>query len=119
LRLRRPNAFELIREYNMYEAVRDKAVLLMEFDQYLLEEQDKAEPDESTPKKPPTEMPAVQLLIENTQAIPVSSEQIFDTVEICADCLACASPRKWYNSSSPDQNSYTRIWMRYLNVTLI
>ncbi|KAM3580631.1 Vacuolar protein sorting-associated protein 41 [Umbelopsis sp. WA50703] len=70
LRLRRPNAFELIREYNMYEAVRDKAVLLMEFDQYLLEEQDKAEPDESTPKKPPTEMPAVQLLIENTQAIP-------------------------------------------------
>lgn len=55
----------------MYEAVRDKAVLLMEFDQYLLEEQEKAVVDEATAKKRPTEMPAVQLLIENTQAIPV------------------------------------------------
>lgn len=71
LRLRRPNAFELIREYNMYEAVRDKAVLLMEFDQYLLDEQDKSS-KETAPKKRRTEMPAVQLLIENTQAIPVS-----------------------------------------------
>jgi hypothetical protein len=71
LRLRRPNAFELIREYNMYEAVRDKAVLLMEFDQYLLDEQDKSS-KEAAPKKRRTEMPAVQLLIENTQAIPVS-----------------------------------------------
>ncbi|KAI9283703.1 hypothetical protein BC943DRAFT_280643 [Umbelopsis sp. AD052] len=69
LRLRRPNAFDLIREYNMYEAVRDKAVLLMEFDQYLLDEQAKTV-QEGSPRKQANDMPAVQLLIENTQAIP-------------------------------------------------
>jgi hypothetical protein len=56
----------------MYEAVRDKAVLLMEFDQYLLDEQEKTF-KEGSPRKQATDMPAVQLLIENTQAIPVST----------------------------------------------
>lgn len=60
----------------MYEAVRDKAVLLMEFDQYLLDEQEKTA-SQGVPKKRPTEMPAVQLLIENTQAIPVRSCTVF------------------------------------------
>lgn len=64
LRLRRPNAFELIQEYNMFDAVKDKAVLLMEFDQHLIEK------EESQTK--PTKMPAVQLLVKNTDAIPVS-----------------------------------------------
>ncbi|KAI8972362.1 hypothetical protein BDB01DRAFT_884491 [Pilobolus umbonatus] len=60
LRLRRPNAFELIQEYNMFDAVKDKVVLLMEFDQHLLEnENEKA-----------SKMPAVQLLVKNTEAIP-------------------------------------------------
>ncbi|GAA5814860.1 hypothetical protein MFLAVUS_008363 [Mucor flavus] len=62
LRLRRPNAFELIQEYNMFDAVKDKAVLLMEFDQHLLEK-------EETNTKP-SKMPAVQLLVKNTDAIP-------------------------------------------------
>lgn len=65
LRLRRPNAFELIQEYNMFDAVKDKAVLLMEFDQHLIEM-------EGSQTKP-TKMPAVQLLVKNTDAIPVSS----------------------------------------------
>ncbi|CEP10790.1 hypothetical protein [Parasitella parasitica] len=62
LRLRRPNAFELIQEYNMFDAVKDKAVLLMEFDQHLLEKEEA--------KSNPSKMPAVQLLVKNTDAIP-------------------------------------------------
>ncbi|KAI9306269.1 hypothetical protein BJ944DRAFT_160178 [Cunninghamella echinulata] len=68
LRLRRPNAFELIQEYNMFDAVKDKAVLLMEFDQYLLEkEQNDTTKTHSTKK--PTDMPAVQLLVKNNEAM--------------------------------------------------
>jgi hypothetical protein len=46
----------------MFDAVKDKAVLLMEFDQYLLEKE---------PGTQPIKMPAVQLLVKNTDAIPV------------------------------------------------
>lgn len=53
----------------MFDAVKDKAVLLMEFDQHLLEKQ-KADSDSPSPKKP-TYMPAVQMLAKNTDAIPV------------------------------------------------
>ncbi|KAI9281912.1 hypothetical protein BY458DRAFT_468772 [Sporodiniella umbellata] len=63
LRLRRPNAFQLIEEYNMFDAVKDKALLMMELDQDLLK---KEEDSEMTP----TKMPAVQLLVKNTDAIP-------------------------------------------------
>ena len=68
LRLRRPNAFELIQEYNMFDAVKDKAVLLMEFDQHLIESEEK---QGNTPQKA-TQMPAVQMLVKNTEAIPVN-----------------------------------------------
>ncbi|CDS11660.1 hypothetical protein LRAMOSA03923 [Lichtheimia ramosa] len=68
LRLRRPNAFELIQEYNMFDAVKDKAVLLMEFDQHLLEKE--KEDKDSPSSKKPTQMPAVQMLAKNTDAIP-------------------------------------------------
>lgn len=65
LRLHRPDAFKLIQEYNMFDAIKDKAVLLMEFDQHLLEK-------EENKKTKSTKMPAVQLLVKNTEAIPVS-----------------------------------------------
>ncbi|RUP49413.1 hypothetical protein BC936DRAFT_142590 [Jimgerdemannia flammicorona] len=39
LRLRRPNVFDLIRTHNMFAAVKDKAMLLMEFDEYLLKKE--------------------------------------------------------------------------------
>ncbi|KAI8139914.1 hypothetical protein BJV82DRAFT_625472 [Fennellomyces sp. T-0311] len=72
LRLRRPNAFELIQEYNMFDAVKDKAVLLMEFDQHLLESEEKKRQEGGSPKsiKKRTQMPAVQMLVKNTEAIP-------------------------------------------------
>ncbi|KAI8332834.1 hypothetical protein BC941DRAFT_462763 [Chlamydoabsidia padenii] len=63
LRLRRPNAFELIQEYNMFDAVKDKAVLLMEFDQHLIKKQ---EAEKATKL---STMPAVQLLVKNTEAM--------------------------------------------------
>lgn len=50
----------------MFDAVKDKAILLMEFDQHLLEK----ETGETRTKS--TKMPAVQLLVKNTDAIPVS-----------------------------------------------
>jgi hypothetical protein len=52
----------------MFDAVKDKAVLLMEFDQHLLEK----EGDEAKKSTKSTKMPAVQLLVKNTDAIPVS-----------------------------------------------
>lgn len=87
LRLRRPNVFDLIRDYNLFSAVQDKVVLLMDFDQHLMSEEKKklemesenSEQDpenkngpvkKSRPKKA-TEMPAVQLLVENTESVQV------------------------------------------------
>jgi vacuolar protein sorting-associated protein 41 len=82
--LRRPNAFDLIREYNLFSAVQDKVLLLMEFDQHLFADATKAQEEElaklnQDPNKPPvkirrkkpTDMPAVQLLVENTEHVTV------------------------------------------------
>ena len=84
LRLRRPNVFDLIREHSLFSAVRDKVLLLMEFDQHLFAEATKAQDEEiaksnQEPNKPsakirrkkPTDMPAVKLLVENTEHIKV------------------------------------------------
>ncbi|ORX62542.1 vacuolar protein sorting-associated protein 41 [Hesseltinella vesiculosa] len=69
LRLFRPNAFDLIQEYDMFEAVKDKAVLLLEFDQHLLE---KTKRDDPTTSTKPSSLPAVQLLVKNTEVMPPS-----------------------------------------------
>ncbi|KAF9282310.1 Vacuolar protein sorting-associated protein 41 [Mortierella alpina] len=105
LRLRRPNVFDLIREHDLFSAVRDKAILLMEFDQYLydkkmkeraearaLEEKDAKESKNSkrdskdasaatgsdpAPAPEPTaedeliKGPAVQLMVQHTEEIPI------------------------------------------------
>ncbi|RHZ45377.1 hypothetical protein Glove_680g79 [Diversispora epigaea] len=87
LRLRRPNVFDLIRDYDLFSAVQDKVVLLMDFDQHLISEKQKQLENEenkeqdsvkkiepigkSRPKKE-TEMPAVRLLVENTESIPIA-----------------------------------------------
>jgi hypothetical protein len=53
LRLRRPDVFDLIREHNLFTAVQDQALLLIEFDQDQKGNQ------------------AVQLLVDHTYSIPV------------------------------------------------
>ncbi|KAL1923384.1 uncharacterized protein VTP21DRAFT_8364 [Calcarisporiella thermophila] len=73
LRLRRPQSFDLIRKYNMYPAIRDKAMLLMDFDAYVFEAEESPNEDGVTderPKRREIDMPAVQLLVQNTDAIP-------------------------------------------------
>ncbi|CAG8773162.1 2961_t:CDS:2, partial [Racocetra persica] len=79
LRLRRPGVFELIRTYNLFSAVQDKVILLLDFDQHLMSE---AQKENETKDKPnymlgvsqvkAKNMPAVQLLIENTDSVPIS-----------------------------------------------
>lgn len=77
LRLRRPNVFELIREHDLFSAVRDKAILLMEFDQYLYEKNTKELEEAGQPPstlKPEDELtkgPAVQLMVQHTDEIPI------------------------------------------------
>ncbi|CAG8681179.1 15096_t:CDS:10 [Gigaspora margarita] len=68
LRLRRPNAFDLIRKYNLFSAVQDKVILLMDFDQHFMSETQKANEKKKVEAK---NMPAVQLLIENTDSVPI------------------------------------------------
>ncbi|CAB4404044.1 unnamed protein product [Rhizophagus irregularis] len=85
LRLRRPNAFVLIREHGLFSAIQDKVLLLMEFNQHLFKGVEKAQdeefaklnPDPNKPqikikRKKPTDMQAVQLLVENTEHISIS-----------------------------------------------
>ncbi|CUA69567.1 Vacuolar protein sorting-associated protein 41 homolog [Solanum lycopersicum] [Rhizoctonia solani] len=73
LRLRRPNVFDLIREHNLFTALRDDALLLVEFDQEL-EEKRRAQGDGEGIDftKPAVPHTAIQLLVENTHAIPIN-----------------------------------------------
>lgn len=70
--------FELIREHDLFSAVRDKAILLMEFDQYLYEKNIKElkeagqVPSTLNPEDELTKGPAVQLMVQHTDEIPVS-----------------------------------------------
>ncbi|KAK9762214.1 Vacuolar protein sorting-associated protein 41, variant 2 [Basidiobolus ranarum] len=75
LRLRRPDVFELIKANNLFSSVQDKVVLLMDFDQYLLEQEElevagKSGLDESSTKRA-TKGPAVQMLVEHVHSIPI------------------------------------------------
>jgi len=91
LRLKKPNVFILIREYGLFAAVQEKALLLMEFDQYLYDLRKKAREEararaaegdaakdvseDQTPESADDELSkglAVQLLVEHTDEIPVS-----------------------------------------------
>jgi len=64
LRLRRPDVFSLIREYNLFAAVQDQALLLVDFDR-----ERKAGEDDT---KVEGHGSAIQLLVDHTHSIPVS-----------------------------------------------
>ncbi|CAG8459764.1 7650_t:CDS:10 [Paraglomus occultum] len=86
LRLRRPNVFELIRDYNLFSALEGRIILLMEFDQHLMKEEEEREKKEKQSEsadgdtaqknstksraKRQSEGPAVQLLVQNTELVP-------------------------------------------------
>lgn len=63
LRLRKPGVFDLIREHNLFDAVKEQALLLVEFDHERLKE------DSST--KEGKHGAAIELLVDHTLAIPV------------------------------------------------
>jgi hypothetical protein len=68
LRLRRQNVFELIREHNLFTDVKDQVLLLIEFDQELLEKrkQEGTEAEASSSE-------AIALLVDHIHSIPVRS----------------------------------------------
>ncbi|EMD40305.1 hypothetical protein CERSUDRAFT_121110 [Gelatoporia subvermispora B] len=67
LRLRRPNVFDLIREYNLFTAVQDQALLLVEFDHELMEKRKKA--GEEVDMK---QSAAITLLVDHIHSIPIA-----------------------------------------------
>lgn len=66
LRLRRPNVFDLIRENNLFTAVQDQALLLVEFDHELIEKRRKEGEDVHSEQSR-----AIELLVDHIHSIPV------------------------------------------------
>ncbi|KAJ8487764.1 hypothetical protein ONZ45_g14207 [Pleurotus djamor] len=66
LRLRRSNVFDLIREHNLFTDVQDQALLLVEFDQELMEQRKKA--GEAVNER---ESRAIKLLVDHIHSITV------------------------------------------------
>jgi len=74
LRLRRPNVFQLIQDNNLYTDVQGQVLLLVEFDQELIETRRKAgEKEGKLEEKIVDRGQAIDLLVNYTQSIPVSS----------------------------------------------
>jgi len=66
LRLRRPNVFDLIRENNLFTAVQDQALLLVEFDHELMEKQRREGEDVRR-----EDSRAIALLVDHIHSIPI------------------------------------------------
>ena len=67
LRLRRPHVFDLIREHNLFTAVQDQALLLVEFDQERKGKMDEQDIESEKGRHGA----AIQLLVDHTHSIPV------------------------------------------------
>ncbi|KAH9076989.1 hypothetical protein EDB83DRAFT_2504290 [Lactarius deliciosus] len=63
IRLRRPNVFQLIREHNLFTAVQDQALLLVEFDHELMNKHKDTESNERGV--------AITLLVDHIHSIPI------------------------------------------------
>ncbi|OCF77367.1 vacuolar protein sorting 41 [Kwoniella mangroviensis CBS 8886] len=65
LRLRRPHVFDLIREHNLFTAVQDQALLLVQFDQEREVNKEEVKGDKSKHGA------AIELLVDHTHSIPI------------------------------------------------
>ncbi|WRT70170.1 uncharacterized protein IL334_007164 [Kwoniella shivajii] len=65
LRLRRPHVFDLIREHNLFTAVQDQALLLVQFDQERQVDKEEVQGDKSKHGA------AIELLVDHTHSIPI------------------------------------------------
>lgn len=77
LRRRRPNVFDLIRENNLFTAVRDQALLLVEFDLDLEKQQQEEKGADGASlagdeEKPQRRNRSIALLVDHLHSIPVS-----------------------------------------------
>lgn len=73
LRLRRPNVFDFIRDNNLFTDVQHQALLLVEFDQELVEKERKEKQAEGPVVEPwdVKPSPGITLLVDHTFSIPV------------------------------------------------
>jgi hypothetical protein len=72
LELRRPGAFDLIREYNLFTSIQDRVVQLVEFDQDILKREGKQRArDETEPVSKSKHGAAIDLLAEHSHSIPI------------------------------------------------
>lgn len=77
LRRRRPNVFDLIRENNLFTAVRDQALLLVEFDLDLEKQQREEKGADGASlagneEEPQKRNRSIALLVDHLHSIPVS-----------------------------------------------
>jgi hypothetical protein len=73
LRLRKPNVFVFIRDNNLFTDVQNQALLLVEFDQELVEKERKEKSTEGPVVEPwdVKPSPGITLLVDHTFSIPV------------------------------------------------
>ena len=91
LRLRRPNVFDLIRDNNLFTAVQDQALLLVEFDHELMEKRRKAGEDIDLHQST-----AIALLVDHIHSIPVGvAPRMFGST--LTDCCCCRSDVSYNN----------------------
>jgi hypothetical protein len=86
LRLRRPQVFDLIREYNLFSVVQDQALLLVEFDRERTKSTEGVQVQSSAGKHGA----AIQLLVDHTHSIPVGLPIHRDVLE--SDSLPFSPP---------------------------
>lgn len=75
IKLRRPEVFDLIREFNLFTDVQDQALRLIEFDQDLQRERKESEAETEivgAEASLPRHGVAIDLLVDHTHSIPVS-----------------------------------------------
>lgn len=103
IRLRRPNVFDLIRENNLFTAVKDQALLLVEFDRELMEKRRKDGEDVGSEQGA-----AITLLVDHIHSIPVRTPLVNES-NLFMMCVLVRSD-VWYNSLKGDLTTYTYTW---------
>lgn len=93
LRLRKPGVFDLIRQNNLFADVNDQALLLVDFQQDMKRRADKSNGTERDAKHGAADLDnkhgeAIELLVDHTQSIPVSSDAMMQASLLTFLCLA-------------------------------
>ena len=83
LRLKKPGAFDLIRQYNLFPDVQDQVMLLVDFEQDMLRRQKDRNTDKSAPDYSKHGQ-SIDMLVDHTQSIPVSVRNgVLSDADVC------------------------------------